>query len=71
MNIVSGPKYDFLLNGNARKPGMKLNFTNYDFGPCFVMRQPMPKRTVLEIINFDNSAIAVETTFEKKPYLDV
>jgi hydrocephalus-inducing protein len=31
----------------------------------------MPKRTVLEIINLDNSAIAVETTFEKKPYLDV
>lgn len=71
LNIVSGPKYDFLLNGNARKPGMKLNFTQYDFGPCFVMRQPMPKKTVLEIINLDNSAIAVETIFEKKPYLDV
>jgi len=31
----------------------------------------MPKKIVLEIINLDNSAIAVETTFEKKPYLDV
>lgn len=38
LNIVSGPKYDFLLNGNARKPGIKLSFTSYDFGPCFVMR---------------------------------
>lgn len=26
LNIVSGPKYDFLLNGSARKPGIKLNF---------------------------------------------
>lgn len=38
LSIVSGPKYDFLLNGSARKPGIKLNFHNYDFGPCFVMR---------------------------------
>jgi hydrocephalus-inducing protein len=38
LNIVSGPKYDLLLNGNARKPGIKLSFNSYDFGPCFVMR---------------------------------
>lgn len=32
----------------------------------------MPKKIVLEIVNFDNSAIAVEIpNFEKKPYLDV
>ena len=36
--VISGPKYDFLLTGNARKPGIKMNFNNYDFGPCFVMR---------------------------------
>lgn len=71
LNIVSGPKYDFLLNGNARKPGIKLNFHAFDFGPCFVMRQPIPRKAILEIINLDNSAISVETTFEKKPYLDV
>ncbi len=38
LQIVSGPKYDFLLNGQARKPGIKLSFHSYDFGPCFVMR---------------------------------
>jgi hypothetical protein len=31
----------------------------------------MPKKIILEIINLDNSAIAVESNFEKKPYLDV
>ena len=72
LNIVSGPRYDFMLNGNARKPGVKLSFQTYDFGPCFVMRQPMPKKAVLEIVNYDNSAISVEIpNFEKKPYLDV
>lgn len=71
LNIFSGPKYDFLLNGSARKPGIKLSFHNYDFGPCFVMRQPMPKKMILEITNFDNSAISVETNYERKPYLDV
>jgi hydrocephalus-inducing protein len=71
LNIVSGPKYDFLLNATARKPGVKLSFATYDFGSCFVMRQPMPKRAILEIVNYDNSAISVESDFEKKPYLDI
>lgn len=71
LNIVSGPKYDFVLNGIARKPGIKFNFHQYDFGPCFVMRQPMPKKAILEITNQDNSAISIETIFEKKSYLDV
>lgn len=32
----------------------------------------MPKRAVLEIVNYDNSAISVELpNFEKKPYIDV
>ena len=31
----------------------------------------MPKKFILEIKNFDNSAMSVETNFEKKPYLDV
>jgi hypothetical protein len=35
------------------------------------MRQPMPKTVMLEITNMDNSAISIETNFEKKPYLDV
>lgn len=71
LSIVSGPRYDFLLNGNARKPGVKLNFTSFDFGPCFVMNQPMPKTAILEMKNFDNTAISIETLFERNPYLDV
>lgn len=35
------------------------------------MNQPMSKTAVLEVINRDNSAITVETAFEKKPYLDI
>ena len=36
------------------------------------MRQPMPKKAILEITNFDTSAISVEiANFEKKAYLDV
>lgn len=31
----------------------------------------MPKTVMLEITNMDNSAISIETNFEKKPYLDV
>lgn len=71
MRIVSGPKFNFLLNGGARKPGISLSFNQHDFGPCFVTRQPMPVKAVLELVNNDDSAISIETNFEKKPYLDV
>lgn len=71
LKIPSGPKFNFILNGAARKPGIQLSFHNYDFGPCFVTRQPMSIRAVLELVNHDDSAISIETNFEKKPYLDV
>lgn len=60
-----------MLNGTARKPGISLSFLKYDFGPCFVTRQPMSSKAVLELVNNDNSAISVETNFEAKPHLDV
>jgi len=47
-----------------------MSFTAYDFGPSFVMKQPMPRQGVLTIVNNDNIAISIETDFEKKPYLD-
>jgi hypothetical protein len=68
---VSGPKYDFVLVGSARKPGIKLSSYTVDFGPCFVTRQPVPVRRVLVAHNVDSSAISIETDFEKKPHLDV
>lgn len=71
LKIASGPKFNFLLNGTARKPGIEMSFTQYDFGPCFFTRQPMSVKIELELINNDDSAISIETNFEKKPYLDV
>ncbi len=70
MTIVSGPKYDFSLLGSARKPGVKLNQTLFDFGPCFVTSQPAPIKKVLTITNVDVQAISVESDFEKKVHLD-
>ena len=71
LNIVSGPKYNFTLQGSSRKPGVNFSFSEKDFGPCFVLRTLMPKTEMLEIINYDNSAISIETNFEKLPHLDV
>jgi hydrocephalus-inducing protein len=69
--IVSGPTYTFILNGNAKKPGVDFSFQSYDFGPCFVLKQPLPITKVLELRNRDTSAMAIETNFEKKPHFDV
>ena len=67
---MSGPKYDFVLSGKARKPGVKLNSHVFDFGACFVTAQPTPIKKILEITNLDAQAISLESDFEKKTYLD-
>ena len=38
VQIISGPAYNFVLNGSARKPRVEPSFLTYDFGPCFVLR---------------------------------
>ena len=70
LSIVSGPTYTLEIRGNARKPGVELSFFEYNFGPCFVLKQPLPITKELEIRNRDNAAMSVETSFEKKQYLD-
>lgn len=69
--IVSGPTYSFICQGSSRKPGVQFSFLEKDFGPCFVLRTSMPKTEILEITNFDNSAVSIETEFDKLPHLDV
>jgi len=71
LSIVSGPTYYFRLTGSARKPGVEFSFLEYDFGPSYVMKQPLIRTTNLEICNNDSSAMSVETLFEKTHYLDV
>lgn len=70
LSIVSGPRYDFILSATARRPGVKLNANVFDFGPCFVTGNPTPIKKMLYITNVDKQALAIETNFEKKSYLD-
>lgn len=70
LSIVSGPRYEFMLNAKARRPGVKLNQSVFDFGPCFVTSNPTPIKKMLYITNVDKQALTIETNFEKKPFLD-
>jgi len=42
LSIISGPTYTFILRGTAKRPGVDFSFYTYDFGPCFVLKQPLP-----------------------------
>lgn len=70
LTIVSGPRYEFLLNAKARRPGVKLNQNVFDFGACFVTSNPTSITKMLYITNVDKQALTIETNFEKKTYLD-
>jgi len=71
LQIVSGPTYHFRLAGSARKPNVEFSFVEYDFGYCYVLKQPLAKTAILEIRNVDTSAMSIETLFERTSYLDV
>ena len=71
LGIVSGPSYHFKLSGNARKPSVEVSFASFDFGPCFVLKNPIKKTVILKMKNSDDTAISIEPLFEKKNYLDV
>eukprot|EP00826_Nyctotherus_ovalis_P009987 TRINITY_DN12651_c0_g2_i3.p1 TRINITY_DN12651_c0_g2~~TRINITY_DN12651_c0_g2_i3.p1 ORF type:complete len:921 (+),score=283.65 TRINITY_DN12651_c0_g2_i3:189-2951(+) len=71
LSIISGPTYDFIIKGTARKPGVEFNTIRFDFGKCFVFRQPQSKTKYLEIKNVESTALSIDLTFEKKPYMDI
>lgn len=71
LQITSGPSYVFQLQGSARRPGVDFSYYTYDFGPCFVLRQPLAITSYLEVKNRDMGAMSIESNFEKESYLDV
>ena len=71
LSIVSGPTYVFVLKGSAKKPGVDFSFFSYDFGPSFVLKQPLPVTTYLEIRNRESTAMSIEPLYEKSAFLDV
>jgi len=49
----------------GKTPGVLLSFKSYDFGPCFVLKQPLSKTIELKIKNVDSSAMSIDTDFQK------
>lgn len=71
LQIVSGPVYHFDIKGSARKPNVELSFYEYNFGPQFFLKRPLPVKTFLEIRNRDKTAMSLECNYEKTAHLDV
>ena len=73
LNIISGPTYTFLLNAKARSPQIIFSSIKCNFGPCYVMRQPVPNTQIITVKNMDKEALTIETDFEgkNKQYLEV
>lgn len=53
LQIISGPTYHFDIKGSSRKPNVELSFMEYNFGPSFVLKRPLPVQTILELKNKD------------------
>ena len=73
LNIISGPTYTFLINAKARTPQIIFSSIKCNFGPCYVMRQPVPNVQIITVKNMDKEALTIETDFDSKnkQYLDV
>lgn len=71
LSIISGPSYNFAVRGSSKKPGVEFSFYNFDFGPCFVLKNPLPVTAYLEIRNRENTSMSIEPLFEKMTYFDI
>jgi adenylate kinase family enzyme len=70
--ITNGSTYTLLVAGNGAQPKITFSFTEFDFGPNFLVQQGMkPKETVLKITNQDEKDISYELLYENKPHLEV
>ena len=61
----------FVVKALARNPKIQFNVSRLNYGPIFVIKNPLKKILNLEVINFEEKAMTIETLFVKKPYLDV
>ena len=73
LNIISGPTYTFLINAKARSPQIIFSSIKCNFGPCYVMRQPVPNTQIITVKNMDKEALTIESDFDNKnkQYLEV
>ena len=71
LNIISGPTYTFLFNAKPRSPQIIFNSIKYNFGPCYVMRQPVPNTQIITVKNIDKEALIIESDYKNKQYLEV
>ena len=71
LNIISGPTYTFLLNAKARSPQIIFSSIKCNFGPCYVMRQPVPNTQIITVKNMDKEALTIESDYKNKQYLEV
>ena len=71
LQIISGPAYKFVFSGLAKRPGMTLSRKRYDFGPQFVLKQPLSKTFLLKVTNNDDSAMSIDCLWQKTDYLNV
>jgi len=71
LEIISGPRFCIKLEANVKKPNIRFNTHKFDFGLCAVTKNPVPTTKSLLITNNDSMTMQVESSFIRKPYLNV
>eukprot|EP01018_Ginkgo_biloba_P036849 Gb_10291 [translate_table: standard] len=70
--MMHGSTYSILLQGSCYRPKVKFNFSQYDFGPCFLYHPgQMPASTLLEIANEGTKDVTCVSLFENTDFLEV
>ena len=62
-----------VANAKARSPQIIFSSIKCNFGPCYVMRQPVPNTQIITVKNMDKEALTIESDFDNKnkQYLEV
>lgn len=71
IQIVSGPIYEFQVQGAAKSPLLELTPRSINFGELILKKSGVSKTVYIECTNVDKKTLAIESDFTKNEYLEL
>ena len=71
IQIVSGPAYDFIVQGICKSPMIELSPKTINFGELILKKSGVSKTEYIECWNLDKKTLAIESDFSKNDFLEL
>lgn len=71
IQIVSGPVYDFIVQGVCKSPMIEISPRSINFGEMILKKSGVSKTMYIECCNLDKKTLTIESDFTKNEFLEL